>query len=335
MNTNTAHIKRQKKQQRYDRQRILRVVEYLDYSAIFDNCPVEITEGYVVSDVEDYKIFASFVFRNVSKKGISALDIRLLLYKNQNIPYLKIPFVYSYDSYTFGTRRKGGERIRDKNLLRYPVIRPAESFGETIYVPIPESYFTKFELEITGVKYSDGSYKKLEVIAGKSKDRYFGLDDEKKYVYQRKNIYISAEELHPTRFIPKKGEYAWLCCCGHKNIADADKCEVCFRERDWQLENINKEKLGKDVIEYNKVESTNFCHDKTKYSQLKYMQTDEEIEQKIKNYELAMKNVAALERKKERVKIWLIPKLALFFAIVYILSRILEIIYVHFIKTTQ
>lgn len=323
METNTRILKNIRRQQRLDRQRIFRVVEYLDYSAVFEKCPVEITDGYTISDVDNYDIFASFVFRNVSKKRIRALDIQLICHQKQNFSALKIPFTYSNEQYSFGTRRMNGVRIRDKKLLADPDISTGESFGETVYIPIPENFVLKFELEIVGVKYIDGTYEQLGLIAGKSITRFTTLGDEEKYLYNKMNIFTAAEELFPTTVLPQKGENAWLCCCGHKNINDNDKCERCLRERDWQFENIDEEKLEASVKEIAEAEKVLFRHDKTNYPQDKYLETEEEIRKKVKAYEIAMKNVAELERKKESMKKWIIPRIILCIAVIYLIYFVL------------
>lgn len=323
METNTSILKQLKKQQRRDRQRIFRVVEYLDYSAVFEKCPVEITEGYTISDENNYEIFASFVFCNVSKKRIRALDIQLICHQKMNYSVLKIPFTYSNESYTLGTRRLNGKKIRDKKLLIDPDISTGESFGETVYIPIPEDFVSKFELEIVGVKYTDGTYEKLTLTAGKSFTRFTELGDEEKYVYNKMNIYAAAEELFPTMVLPQKGENAWLCCCGHKNINENDQCERCLRERDWQFEHIEEAMLESSVKEIAEVEKTYFKKDKFAYPQDKYLENEEDIRKKVKAYEEAMKNVAALERKKESMRTWFIPRIVLCMIAIYLVYFIL------------
>ncbi|PKM62658.1 MAG: hypothetical protein CVU97_04350 [Firmicutes bacterium HGW-Firmicutes-21] len=331
MKSASYNIKQQKKRQIKDRQRILRVVEYLEYNTVFEKCPVEINEGYIVSDVTDYSIFASFVFRNVSKKRIKSLDVRLLCYQKQNIPYLKLPFTYSFERYTLGTRRIGEERIRDKKQLNNPDISVGESFGETVYIPIPESYFSRLELEITGVRYTDGTYEELGIINGKPFTRFVELDDDKKFAYVTHNIFIAAEENYPSRFIPQKGEFVWLCCCAHKNLNEQNECERCHREQKWQFDNISINKL-EEISEKIAADTSSIYHDKSKYSQTKYLETDEEIQRKTKAYELAMKRIAEEERRKERLKTWIIPKIILCLLAIYLIAFAMQLIYDAFIS---
>ncbi len=312
-----------KKRARADRQRNLRVVEYLDYSNLLSDCPVEITEGYVVSDVEEAAVFASFVFRNVSGKQIGSFDVRLLCYNNQNIPYLKIPFEYCYDSYTFGERRMRGYKVKDKKALRMPIVEPNETFGEGVYIPLPESYFTKLEIELMSITYADGSTQTIKTVAGRSRDRLGFEDRGFAAAYQTINIYLEAEAAHPAIVIPQASANAWLCCCGHKNSISDDKCEICFRDKEWQLCNLNNDNLQKVKLE-SCSSGANIDHDK--YKQNRFMESDAEIAQKIKQYETAMKNIAAEEQARESRRKWLIPKILLCMAAVYLIGWVIAYI---------
>ena len=100
------------RRQRIDRERTLRVVKYIDYPFVLTDCPVELEEGYIVTDRISCDVFASFVFKNVSEMLIKRLDIRLACYQNQNIPYLNIDFTYSQDELTFGVISKNGKDMK-------------------------------------------------------------------------------------------------------------------------------------------------------------------------------------------------------------------------------
>lgn len=292
------------KRARYDRMRNLRVVEYIDYGKELNDCPVEVTEGYIVSDIDDYSIFASFVFRNASGRRITSLKIRLLCYQNQNIPYLKIPFEYCYDTCTFGVMRRRGEKLKDKKDISCGSVADGVAFGECVYIRLPESYFKKLELELMSVTYDDGTEQTIGVIAGHSKARIGFEDKGFEAAYREINIYREAELMHPACVIPKMGTNAWLCCCGHKNSLDDIKCEVCYRERQWQLDNIVESRL-KAAADAAQVAYTV----RDSYKQDKYMQSEREIAEKVAQYERAMKNIAAEERAKERLKRQFIPRL--------------------------
>jgi hypothetical protein len=322
-----TYLRELKKQQKRDRQRIFRVVEYLDYSAVFDRSPVEITDGYIISDVDSYEIFASFVFRNVSDKGILSMDITLLCYQNnQNIPYMKIPFTYSLQSYTLGIRKKAGKKIKEKEAEKKPVIESSESFGEAVYIPIPPSYFTRVQLEITAVTYDDGSREELDLIAGKSIKKFNELNDQMKFAYNKLNIFTTAEELFPFKVVPQEGELAWLCCCGHKNPKNVDRCEKCLRERDWVLENLAVQKLDETAKKITAEEQHLFKPDRSQYRQDKFLETEEEIARKKEAYELAMKRVTEFERRKEKLRMQIIPRILLYLVVALVLWFVFGVI---------
>ncbi len=315
-----TYLKKLKRQQKYDRRRIFRVLEYLDYSAVFEHSPVEITDGYVISDVDNYDIFASFVFRNLSDKGIQSLDIMLLCYKNQNISYLRIPFTYSLESYTLGVRRMDGKKIKEKIADKKRVVEPSESFGEAVYIPIPESYFSRVELVLSTVTYDDGSSEELDLVAGRSIKKFHELNDEMKFAYNKLNIFTAVEEVFPIKVVPQEGELVWLCCCGHKNPKSAELCEVCRRERDWVLENLAVQKLDETAKKIAEEEKHLFKPDKSNYRQDKYLQSEEDIRRKKEAYERAMKRIAESERRKEKLKMQILPRILIYFAIALLLG---------------
>ena len=68
-------LKAKLKRQKDDRMRALRVVKYLEYPFILPDSPVEIEEGFIVSDSDTYDVFASFIVKNVSEHPIQKLNI--------------------------------------------------------------------------------------------------------------------------------------------------------------------------------------------------------------------------------------------------------------------
>lgn len=308
------------KRQKYDRMRALRVVKYLEYPFILSKSPVEIEEGFIVSDKDTYDVFASFIFKNVSDRPIHKLNIRLSCYLNQIVPYTHIDFSYSQEDLTFGIISKDGVdyKLRDSNAKSS--IARSESFGSCVYIPMPESYFTKLDLTIMSVEYAGGVKEDLNILVAGKSTKYNQLDNMSKLVYARLNIYQSAESSHPTKVIPQFGDNGWLCCCGNKNAAASTVCEKCNREREWQEKSVTL-----DVIEETKqrlisdpTEVT--FHDKSKFKQNKHLETKEEEAAKIEQYEKAMKNIAFEEKMKHRRQMMLIPKILLAILIIYLLA---------------
>lgn len=317
-----------KKQAKKDRRRIIRVVEYFDFSGIIENSPVQVNEGYVVADVDTNEFFATFTFQNLSQKSIKSLDIRLFLYRNSNVPYIKIPFTYSFENMTLGMRSRDNEEQpgKLKRIVWHKKescnIKVLENFGKTVYIKIPESYFSKIKLEINSVLYANGEKEELGILVSNKYRHFKELDYEKQYAFAKVNIYDRAEEYHPTKVIPQKTQNAWLCCCGTKNLADDEICRVCGRDRDWQLETISDENLEKTVMSL-KQQSDGFLRDKTKYKPYEKPLTEEEQDKKIKEYEKIIRRLAEQERINERKRKLIIPKIIFFFGFIYLLIYII------------
>lgn len=295
-------IRKNIKRQQKDRMRSLRVVKYLDFSAILSDSPVEITDGFIVADREDGDVFASVVFKNVGAKKIKKLNIQLWCYLNQNIPYCKLDYSYSHEELTFGIIRSGGRELRLRESNRRETVGQNECFGSCVYLILPETYFTKLEVYIDSAEYESGEKEEIGVVAGGSVRRYKDLDNISQLVYTRVNIYGSAEHTHPAVVIPQETNTAWLCCCGNKNPREAEYCGVCSRERDWQLKNITEEALEEKRTEFNADPTERVMHDKSGFRQDKYLETDEEIAAKVERYEQAMKNIAEEEKQRRNYR---------------------------------
>lgn len=309
------HIIRQKN----DRMRSLRVVKYLEYPFILPDSPVEIEEGYIVSDRDTYDIFASFIFKNVAEQPLRKLKVRINCYLNQNIPYTHIDFEYSHDLLTFGIIGKDDVNLKFRESNKKVTVNKSETFGSCVYIPLPESYFTKIELVLLSVEYSGGETVDINtVVAGDSK-KYNELDNITKMVYSRVNIYRSAEERYPTKVIPQFGNTVWLCCCGNKNPNASVHCEKCGREKEWQRTSISDEKLAETKTQIVNDPREVTLHDKSRFKQNKYLESKEETQKKIEQYEKAMKNIAEQEKFNETRKLMIIPKLLVAAGLLYLL----------------
>lgn len=325
--TASAKLRRQNlKKVHKDRMRPLRVLEYLDNSAVFEKSPVEVKEGFVISDRDNGDIFLTLIFRCLTKKQLSALHIRVLLYKDRLcVPYLKSDYVYSWEDGTFGIRTVGEIQRKDKecNLIQH--IENGELFGEGVYLPIPDTYFTKMQVELMDVTYADGSTEELHLIAGSKALHFYELSDDLQDIYQEVNIFRAAEELHPIRVLPQVGANVWLCCCGHKNPTDASACEECGRDREWQVENLSVEKLTEKHEEELRTSGRRVLHDTTAYKP-KMLENQQDIERKVQKCNEVMETLAIREKERESrpVKIfWKIVLLIAAIAALYFGIRVL------------
>lgn len=314
------------RKQKFDRGRSLRVVEYLDFSTILESSPVEINEGYIVSDRDTCDIFASFVFKSVSPKPISELKVRLICYQNQNIPYLNIDFTYSHSELTFGMIEKKGAEMKLKDANRREAIYENECFGSAVYIPIPETYFKRMEVMLVSVTFENAGTYDIDKIAGGKAKSYSELDDFSKIVYTRLNIYQSAEERFPTVVIPEEGDNVWLCCCGTKNSKSNEVCERCGREKEWQMQNITSDRIEETKREMISNPEERVLHDKTNFAQNKHLESKEEISRKIEKYETVMKNVAEMEKRREKRNAMIIPKILIYVVVMLLILLIIKVL---------
>lgn len=295
--------------QKVDKDRALRVVKYIDYPFLLPDSPIELEEGYIVSDRQTCEVFASFIFKNISERPIQKLNIRLECYQNQNIPYLHIDFTYSQADLTFGIISKNGVdmKLRDANQKRF--IEKSETFGSCVFIPIPESYFKKMEVVLVSVEYINGDLEMINTVVAGDTKRYRELDDISKRVYTRVNIYQAAEERFPTVVIPQFGSKGWLCCCGNKNPDSCSECEKCGREKEWQKNNVSHVALQETKRRIVSDPREIAFHDKSKFKQNKFLENDSDVQKKIEQYEKAMRNVALEEQRREKRRMMLIPKI--------------------------
>ena len=300
------------KKVRRDRMRPLRVLEYLDNSAIFDNSPVEIKEGYLISDRDNGELFLTLAMRTLSKRPISALRIRLLLYRERMVtPYLKLHYTYSWEEASFGERILGGVPRKEREVRKDKTLVYGEEFGEGIYIPLPDSWFKKLQIELVDVTYFDGSTEKLNLLAGSRALRYLELDEDMHDIYQDVNIFREAEQSHPIRVLPQMGQHVWLCCCGRKNPVENTMCEKCGRDKDWQLQNISVAKFEETRKTLSQDRNRRVLHDTSAYKQNKYMESKDELERKVEMCNQALERIAIQEKERDRRRTLFLPKIAL------------------------
>ncbi len=316
------------KRQRMDRLRSLRVVKYTDYPFVLLNSPVELTESYILTDRETTEIFASFIFKNVSEKPITRLDIRLDLYRNANIPYTHIHFSYCREYLNFGIISKNGRQLRLRDSNRKASVERSECFGSCVYIPIPETYFSKYDIVLCKVIYADGTSEEPVITVAGNAERYKDLDNISKLVYTRVNVYDKFESYYPTVVMPSFNEKAWLCCCGNKNPETAAVCEKCGREKAVLSELMTTSAISEEKKRLVSDPREVTLHDKTDFKQNRFLENEAETRAKIEAYEKAMHNVAEAEKRRERRNMMLVPRLlaagVLIALIVYLLRIALE-----------
>lgn len=292
-------------------ERALRVVEHIDAPAILDKSPVELTDGYIYADRDEYAVFASFVFKNLSEKYIKRLDIRIDFYYYQNIPYKELEFSYSAKSLTLGIISKKGRRLKPKESNARETVENGECFGECVYIPITDIRYTRMRLVLLSVEYGNGDVQTLDIVVGGNAKRISELDRISKLVFERSNVFNIAQRLYPAKNIPQFGALGWLCCCGTKNAASDKKCEKCQRSRDLQCNTLSATALEAKKNDLVSEPTAIVFHDKSKYAQNKYLENAADLRRKEAEIKKAKENVVRAERARERrrggalLKFWL------------------------------
>lgn len=314
-----------------DNYRDYKVIEKFDFSAIYEDCPVEILDAYSFYNINTYKYFVNIVFINTCSKNITELTIRLLCYARQNIPYQKLLYTYSLSKNNLGKfvkERKFNFNLFSNKKKKQTSVEHGEEFGHSIYVPIPETYFKKMKLEFVSVKYDDGTIEDLSKSKQMKYVRYDELTDDNRFAYHSMNIYNVAEEEHPIRVMPMESENSWLCCCGSKNISTDQKCKKCLRDKDWQLKNITEESFDKTLSKQSIEVTPEFVHYRKSIRTPVSLglETQEEVDRKIKEYEKVLENVAKREREKERRIYGIFLRIGIAAAVIFLLIFIFELI---------
>ena len=325
MRRDAALRKENMKRVHKDRMRPLRVLEYLDNSAVFENSPVEVRDGYVISDRDNGDLFLILSFRSLSEKPIASLRIRVLLYRDHKpVPYQRTEYEYSWQMGTFGIRTLNGEERKEKEIRDETTIRYAETFGDGIYLPIPSTYFTKLQVDLLEVVYGDGEVQHLGLTAGAKAVHFYELPDGLRDVYSDVNIFKTAESVHPIRVLPQAGEKVWLCCCGNKNPKNAEHCEICGRDRDWQRDQLTVESLEEKEREIESSGERRILHDLTKYKP-KALESKEEIAAKVELCNQVMERLAIQEKEQEKKPFKIFIRILIIAAVVaalYVLIRV-------------
>ncbi len=282
-----------------------KVIERQCFDFLYEDSPVELISSASVFDIESFEYFLLLTFQNVSDKPIASLSITLLLYAEANIPYQKI-------NYRYDLKRK----VKN-NLI---CIEKGDVFGDNFYIPLPRSYYKRLGIIIKSVTFKDGKTAELNISSGHHTKKLSSLAKDKKAAYDSLNIYEGIEKDYPAVVLPAMTKTAWLCCCGAKNGIAAGFCVRCGRERDWQINSLSEDKFAEENRRQAEEQSNLYAHiKKAEFLEKKKVPYDEETETKRKLADLAIEKVLEQERKKEKRKLAAIPRIALYFILMYLL----------------
>ncbi len=319
-------------QRRFDYDRALRTVDNIGIPSILGESPVEPIEGFIYADRDEYAVFLSYIFKNLSEKALVGFDIRIDFYYYQNIPYCSLCFSYCEKDLSLGTISCGDKKLNFKQSCLRSKVESGECFGENILIPITDIRYTKIRTILVSAEFEDGTTVPIDLaVSGRAK-RISELDSASRSVFEKGDISLHLKKLHPAKNIPQFGSSSWLCCCGNKNPIRLNKCEKCRRDRESQ-----EMLLSESVIEGQKntiiADPTAVTfHDKSKFRQNKYLENERDIRKKNDMIEQALKNVVKQNSTKERcgvfIKIfyWLIGMsvISTLLAIAYSLLMILR-----------
>lgn len=224
-----------------------KIIDELEFNFVFEGCPVQVLRGRTVSDIESGKIYLSLDFLNVGEKAVEGIGFQIFFYDGKNLPFDKPDFFFDLKKAppeAIVADKKPPKHIKSvgKNLL----------FGNDYFIELTDKYFKKIDIGITEIAFADGTREAYNAVSRSEYSSFDALNVEEITAYKDINIYAEAEESHPARVIPTRDELTWVCCCGAKNPADAEKCAVCGRERDWQFQNLTVENLDRVIDDYSK-----------------------------------------------------------------------------------
>lgn len=281
-----------------DHDRALRVVEHNERPSIIGASPIEPIGEYLFADRDEYAVFISFVFKNLSEKALVGLDIRLDFYYYQNIPYYSLFFSYCERDLTFGIISRGDKKLGFKQACLRDRVESGECFGEKTLIPITDIAYTRIKTVLVSAEFADGTRVPIDLAVNGRAKRITELDRASRSIFEKGDVSPHLTRLHPASNVPQFGSASWLCCCGNKNPDRFDKCERCHRDRESQ-----KALLSGEVIEAQRDRLISdptaiIYHDKSKFRQNRFLENKHDIEKKSEMARRAMENVVEEQNKR-------------------------------------
>lgn len=316
-----------------DNDRALRTVDNIGIPSILGESPIEPIEGFIFADRDEYAVFLSFVFKNLSEKALVGLDIRIDFYYYQNIPYCSLDFSYCEKELSFGIISSGNKKIAFRQSVLRSQIESGECFGEGILIPITDIRYTKIKTVLVSARFADGTESPIDIAINGRATLITELDRASRSVFEKGDVSPHLKKRYPSKNIPQFGSAAWLCCCGNKNPMRFDKCEKCHRDRESQEALLSESVINKGRTEIVSDPTAITFHDKSKFRQNKYLENSSDLRKKNDMIEKAIKNVEKAQSTKNgafgiifRILYWIvaISVVSTLVAIVYSLINIFK-----------
>lgn len=291
-----ADIERRNK----DFSRDMRDVKRFDSAFIAEGSEIQLTDGGIVADRDEHGVYAEMVFKNLSDRSLLRLKVRFDFYYYQNIPYRSMYFEYCGRDITFGRIKRGEAEIKPKEALERTLIYSGECFGEGVFIPMPESAYTRLAVYICETEYETGGVIKNEISLCGRGISFQELDEVSKAILKGEKRFSRNEYVFPTKNLPQFSANGWLCCCGYKNRADSGQCERCLRGRELQKELISESAITERKKELASNPTAIRYHDKSRFAQNKYLQNEQDRRQREQEIKRSRENLLRQEEEKRR-----------------------------------
>lgn len=278
----------------FGKKRFFKEIEKKEFNFLFESSPLELLDCVSVYDIETFEYFLIIRFSKVTPKDIDKFSVRLFLYLDSQIPYKKLSFTY------------------DVNLKK----KDTDIIGEDKYIPIPQTYYKKYEIFIDEVVYTDGTVEKLCLSAADTDE-----STATEYLEQMDASFTPSYtgELFPAVVMPKFSEYAWICTCSQKNHSSDEICTKCSRTKASQMEMMKKY----DTSEYEK-DAYSLVERAKKADFIKSRNTEKPDAEKEKQIETEIDKVEKREKYKDKMKIQALPRLLIYIAAGYAIFMLLK-----------
>ena len=280
----------------FDKKRYFKEIGERKFNFLFDSSPLEIDRAVEVYDVESFEYFLVIHFSRVTKRLIRSFKIRLYLYLDSPLPYKKLTYTYNV----------GRKRMNDRIL------------GQDDYIPIPETYFKRFEIFIDEVEWDNGEKETLNVSTLDKK-----TSPEEKHVAEidAETTHSETAEKYPAVMMPQFSDNAWICTCSQKNTAQDDACIRCTRQRESLEKMLEKREASKSQYSlYQRARKAEHIAART---------FEAPSEQREAEIEAEIRKVEKREKYKDKMRIQVLPRIVLYFAsgyLIYLFLRWVELL---------
>ncbi|MBQ9976882.1 MAG: hypothetical protein IJP16_10250 [Clostridia bacterium] len=273
----------------FGKKRYFKQIDKKEFHFLFDTSPLELEEAVEVYDIESLEYFLSIRFARITNKLIRSFKIRLFLYLDSPLPYKKLSYIYNVN------KKKMSERL----------------LGADDYIPIPETYFKRYEIFIDEVTYEDGT---VEALSCSTVDKRSAVREAHVAEMDSAITPSHKSEKHPAVIMPQFSEGAWICTCSQKNTPDLDICKRCGRLK----ADLEKMVTMNTASEFDS-DPYSFVQRAKRVEHTLARTATESSAEKETAIENEMKKVEKREKYKSRMVMQALPRIALYFIAGYLI----------------